>query len=44
MNKNCSKWIERYRPDHVKDVILPKAERRMFDNIVKTGEVPNLML
>lgn len=44
MNKNCSKWIERYRPDHVKDVILPKAERNMFDNIVKTGEVPNLML
>ena len=44
MNKNCSKWIEKYRPDHVKDVILPKAERRMFDNIVQTGEVPNLML
>ena len=44
MNKNCSKWIEKYRPDHVKDVILPKAERRMFDNIIKSGEVPNLML
>lgn len=44
MNKNCSKWIERYRPDHVKDVILPKSERRFFDNIVKTKEVPNLML
>lgn len=44
MNKNCSKWIERYRPDHVKDVILPKAERKFFDDIVKTGEVPNLML
>lgn len=44
MNKNCSKWVEKYRPDHVKDVILPKTERRFFDEIVKTKEVPNLML
>ena len=44
MNKNCSKWVERYRPDHVKDVILPKAELKFFDDIVKTGEVPNMML
>lgn len=44
MNKNCSKWIERYRPDHVKDVILPKKYRKFFDDIVKTREVPNLML
>jgi replication factor C small subunit len=44
MNKNCYKWVERYRPDHVKDVILPTAEKKFFENIVKTKQVPNLML
>lgn len=44
MNLKCSKWIERYRPDHVKDVIVPQKYRKFFDDIVKTGDVPNLFL
>lgn len=44
MNLKCSKWIERYRPDHVKDVIVPKKYRKFFDDIVTTKDLPNLFL
>lgn len=44
MNKNCKKWVERFRPDHVKDVIVPAKYRKFFDDIVATGDIPNLFL
>lgn len=37
-------WCEKYRPVHVKDVIVTNArERRDFDMYVEEGEIPNLM-
>lgn len=38
-------WVEKHRPQHVKDVIVTNArERRDFDMYVKEGEIPNLLL
>lgn len=38
-------WVEKYRPQHVKDVIVTNArERRDFDMYVDEGEIPNLLL
>lgn len=39
-----SLWVERYRPRTVKDLILPKKYKQMFENIVAGGECPNLLL
>lgn len=44
MDKNCSLWVEKYRPESVKNVVMPTAFRNYFERIVKTGEVPNLLL
>lgn len=44
MNKNCSLWVELFRPQHVKDLVMPKAFHNYFDRIVKTGDIPNLLL
>lgn len=44
MNKNCSLWVEKWRPDHVKDLVMPKAFHTYFEKIVKSGNVPNLLL
>jgi DNA polymerase III delta prime subunit len=38
-------WVEKYRPQHVKDVIVTnKRERSDFDSYVADGEIPNLLL
>lgn len=37
-------WVETYRPHNVKDIVLPKEFAKYFNNIVKTGELPNLLL
>ena len=37
-------WVETYRPRTVKDIVLPKEFAKYFNNIVKTGELPNLLL
>ena len=37
-------WTEKYRPKTVKDMVLPKEFSKYFNNIVKTGELPNLLL
>lgn len=44
MNKNCKKWVERFRPDHVRDVIVPQKYRKFFDDIVANNDIPNLFL
>lgn len=44
--KKASKfiWFEKFRPESVKDAVLPLKFQRFFNNIVKTGEIPNLLL
>ena len=37
-------WVETYRPKTVADIVLPKEFKKYFNNIVKTGELPNLLL
>ena len=36
-------FVERYRPQTIEDCILPKHLKDTFLEIVKTGEVPNLL-
>ena len=36
-------WVEKYRPNKIKSVILPSALKDTFQKIVDTGEVPNMM-
>lgn len=37
-------WVEEYRPATIEDCILPKSIKRTFKDIVKTGNMPNLLL
>ena len=37
-------WVEQYRPKTIEECILPDHLKEMFTEIVKTGEVPNLLL
>lgn len=36
-------WVESYRPSTVDECILPKKLKDIFNNIVKTGEIPNML-
>lgn len=37
-------WVERYRPQTVDECILPEKLKIQFNDIVKEGRIPNLML
>lgn len=37
-------WSEKYRPNTVEDCILPKATKKMVQGLLKSGQLPNLML
>jgi len=37
-------WCEKYRPNTVKDVILPKQFTKLFNQIIKAKEIPHLLL
>lgn len=37
-------WVEKYRPETIEDCIAPQKSKRFFLNVVKEGEVPNLLL
>ena len=37
-------WVEKFRPDSIEDCVLPVETKKVFQNIVDTGEVPNLLL
>lgn len=36
-------WVERYRPKTIGDTILPKELKDTFAELVKTGELPNML-
>lgn len=36
--------VEKYRPQRIKDCVLPKAIKTTFEGIVATGEIPNMIL
>lgn len=37
-------WVEKYRPLKISDCILSKQLKSIFEGIVESGEVPNLLL
>lgn len=37
-------WVEKYRPDTVKNIILPGNIRKLFNVFVSEKEIPNLLL
>lgn len=41
--KNYHIWYEKYRPDNINDLILPKQTKRKLNKIVKERKVPNLL-
>lgn len=36
-------WVEKYRPQKIDDTILPQSVKATFTEILKTGELPNMM-
>lgn len=43
-NANENLWVEKYRPKTIEECILPKRIRAQFQDIVKSGSIPNLLL
>lgn len=39
-----SLWIEKYRPSTIDDCILPANTKKMFNQFITDGEIPNLLL
>jgi DNA polymerase III delta prime subunit len=37
-------WVEKYRPKTIEDTILPTKLKNTFQAVVKTGELPNMLL
>jgi hypothetical protein len=37
-------FVEKYRPQTVKDIVLPKEFAKYFNNIVKTRRTPKLTI
>ena len=37
-------WVEQYRPSKIDECILPTEIKNTFKQIVKQGEIPNLLL
>ena len=37
-------WVEKYRPMHIQDCILPESVKKQFLQFIAKGEVPNLLL
>ena len=37
-------WVEKYRPKHIKDCILPKRLKEQFTAMVETGNISNMHL
>ena len=36
-------WVEEYRPKKIKDCILPRALKELFESIVKKGDIQNML-
>ena len=37
-------WVEKYRPKTIEECILPKRTKQTFQDFVKRGEIPNMLL
>ena len=41
---NNTLWVEKFRPEKIEHCILPNEIKTMFQSIVDSGEIPNLLL
>ena len=37
-------WVEKYRPKHVKDIVLPESFKKFFNDLIKEGNEVALMM
>jgi DNA polymerase III delta prime subunit len=37
-------WAQKYRPKHLKDIVLSPSHRSMFEGFIKEKQIPNLLL
>ena len=37
-------WVEKYRPKTIEECILPQRTKKTFQDFVKKGEIPNMLL
>jgi DNA polymerase III delta prime subunit len=44
MSRNEFLWVEKYRPKTIEECILPDGIKKTFQDFLKSGEVPNLLL
>jgi len=44
MSRNEFVWVEKYRPTTIEECILPDGIKKSFEDFLKQGEVPNLLL
>lgn len=44
MNIKNTLFVEKYRPQTIQECILPKTTKDIFQGIVKSGDIPNLLL
>ena len=42
--RNDFLWVEKYRPKTIEDCILPTHIKKTFQELIDTGEIPNLLL
>lgn len=42
--KNEFLWVEKYRPKTIKECILPDSHKRVFQKIVDSGKMHNMLL
>ena len=37
-------WVEKYRPQTIEECILPESTKKMFQDFLSKGEIPNMLL
>ena len=37
-------WVEKYRPQTIEECILPENTKKMFQDFLSKGEIPNMLL
>ena len=37
-------WVEKYRPQTIEECILPETTKKMFQDFLSRGEIPNMLL
>ena len=37
-------WVEKYRPQKIEECILPESTKKMFQDFLSKGEIPNMLL